>query len=110
MAEYFASLNDIRWAFEEPVWVTMISHDPNAVITTVMVTRYISPRLPVKPTDVSFTATFMDTGDVLINGQRVHPGMEESIELLCSLADAVSINIPIDPGEYRSAHAHYPRY
>lgn len=111
-AEQFANVTDIDWAFQGQVWVTMIDQEVGALEITVLVTRIQPPVTqsgfwaPIKPTDVSFTATFTDTGDVLVNGHRVHPGMERSIDMLCSLADAVSINIPLHPGEYRTAHVH----
>lgn len=111
-AEQFASVMDISWALNEDVWVTMIDHDANAVETTVLISRIAPPVTqsgfwaPIKPTDVSFTATFTDTGDVIVNGRRINPSMERTIEMLCSLADEVSINIPRNPGEYVSAHVH----
>jgi len=71
------SQDSTTWILTEPVEVTLISHDPDAITTTCLVARTRAPGAVV--------LTFGD-GALLANGQPVSADAEQAY---CTLADAV---------------------
>lgn len=75
------------WVTQEPVYVTLVNHNPDSVITTILVERSMNriPRTSLYQ-PVAFVLTYSDDGVIRANGVPLELE-EEYVTRLCTMSD-----------------------